>query len=258
MASLYLISQSLQQTFDEIEENDGELTPELEEKLAIKEEELEKTLIDYKNYIDEVTHRITLADAEEKRIKAFKKSNNSKIERAKYQIVQAVNRFGYVNNKGKRIIDLPTVTFSIRDSVSTEVDQTRVDMLINYLNKALVDLVLTQGQYVTGVEKAEMILDKINELAQAYSVNNGVPFQAYTLDDLLLLNVSISVKATINDMLDDGMLSLYATNIHRFTMESDISKTEMKQSLSLVNEEGEPMHDITYAKLSENENLMIK
>ena len=51
MANIYQISQELLAIFDELEENGGELTPELEEQLNITREEFKDKIKSYSNVV---------------------------------------------------------------------------------------------------------------------------------------------------------------------------------------------------------------
>ena len=119
--SLYNISTELQQLRD-IAAYD-EITPELEEQLAIKEEELATKMVGYKYIIAEFESQLALADVEIARIEDFKKRAAKAKQRLEGNMLQALLSFGEETGKdgGVRKIQVGTHTFSTRRSKRTEI-----------------------------------------------------------------------------------------------------------------------------------------
>ena len=70
--NIYQIQEELLATFDELEANGGEITPELEEKLAITQDEFKDKIKDYAGLIKHLEAGIKECKEEESRIKAFR------------------------------------------------------------------------------------------------------------------------------------------------------------------------------------------
>jgi len=98
---------------NEIEQAEGEITPEMEAQLKINEGELQSKSIAYLAVIKEREAFVTQIDEEIKRLTALKKRNNSLVDRLKENILNAVNLFGTIETQFNK--------FSIRKSESVEV-----------------------------------------------------------------------------------------------------------------------------------------
>ena len=92
--SLYEITHDYSQLMNEIEMNEGEITPELNEALNITEKELQTKSIAYLSVIKQSEAFVTQLDEEIKRLQALKKRNNTLIDNLKERLLNAVNLFG--------------------------------------------------------------------------------------------------------------------------------------------------------------------
>ncbi len=77
-----------------IEEAEGEITPEIEEQLAINEKDLQQKSISYLEVIKQKERFITDIDAEIKRLQALKKQNSKLVSFLKDRLLNSVNLFG--------------------------------------------------------------------------------------------------------------------------------------------------------------------
>jgi len=92
--SLYNIIEEQRYTLSEIEEMEGELTPELEEKLIITAQQLESKSIAYLEVI-KTKDAFNLQIKEEiKRLQAMEKRNDNLVSRLKDNLLIAVKTFG--------------------------------------------------------------------------------------------------------------------------------------------------------------------
>ena len=111
--SIYEISNDYLTLMNEIEQAEGEITPEMEAQLKINEGELQSKSIAYLAVIKEREAFVTQIDEEIKRLTTLKKRNNSLVDRLKENILNAVNLFGTIETQFNK--------FSIRKSESVEV-----------------------------------------------------------------------------------------------------------------------------------------
>ena len=81
MSNIFNIKQELLSIFNELEENDGELTPELEESLNIKQEEFKDKIKSYTNVVKMLENDIVGIKAEKARLNDLQKSKEKTIER---------------------------------------------------------------------------------------------------------------------------------------------------------------------------------
>jgi hypothetical protein len=94
MKALYQIESEYLQLINQIEEMEGELTPEMEEALTINKNELEVKSIAYVEYIKSRESFNERIDTEIRRLQAIKKQNDSLISKLKQNLLNAVNLFG--------------------------------------------------------------------------------------------------------------------------------------------------------------------
>lgn len=96
---------------------DGELTPELEEQLAITEANLQEKAVNYGYVIKSLESETDIIDAEIKRLQALKSARNNAVERLKANITEAMELFQITEIKA------PTFKLSFRASESVECDE---------------------------------------------------------------------------------------------------------------------------------------
>jgi hypothetical protein len=92
--SLYAITEHQQLMMFEIEQMDGELTPEIEQQLEITKSELNQKSMAYLEVIGQKDGINTVIDIEVKRLQALKKRNNNIVTRLKDNLLIAVKTFG--------------------------------------------------------------------------------------------------------------------------------------------------------------------
>lgn len=96
MKTLLNIRQEYTSLLDQIERNEGELTPELEEALSIHAKELSAKSLAYVEFIGNLTSQNSRIDDEIKRLQALKRRNTQLLEFLQKGLVQAVNEFGTI------------------------------------------------------------------------------------------------------------------------------------------------------------------
>jgi hypothetical protein len=113
--SIFNIQQEYINLLNQLEEAEGELTPELEQALAITEQELEVKSVGYSHVIRKTESDIDVIAAEIKRLQALKKSKENTIERLKSSVENAMVMFGIES------ISTATTVLSLRKSESVEI-----------------------------------------------------------------------------------------------------------------------------------------
>lgn len=97
MKTLLNIRQEYTRLISEVEQNDGELTPEIEQALAINEEELSAKSLAYVEFIGNLTMQNSRIEDEIKRLQLLKRKNTQLLEFLQKGLVQAVNEFGNIS-----------------------------------------------------------------------------------------------------------------------------------------------------------------
>jgi hypothetical protein len=114
--SLWEITTELQQIEDQLMENGGEVTPELETALQISQTELSDKAGNYISLILKNEADAEIIDAEIKRLTALKKSRQNIAHQLKERLSGAMQYFEISK------IQLPFAVISLRQSESVEVD----------------------------------------------------------------------------------------------------------------------------------------
>lgn len=149
--TIYQIEQSYNQLAEELMENGGELTPLLEEQLAITEEQLQNKSVAYSFVIKQMDADIDIIDAEIKRLQALKKQREKASEYLKERIKHAMELFSIEE------IKTPLVKINFRKSETVEVDDVnqlpaafKVVKVTEQADKAAIKAALKDGVEVTG------------------------------------------------------------------------------------------------------------
>ena len=138
---LYIIKSEYLDLISQIEQAEGELTPELESALTINKSELEVKSIAYVEVIKQRESFNARIDEEIKRLQAIKKANDNLVLRLKNNLLNAVNMFGN--------FEAGFLKLSTRKSKSVEVT---IDT--NDLPKEFKSIKVTETPDKTAIKKA--------------------------------------------------------------------------------------------------------
>lgn len=119
--SLFNITEEQRQLVAEIEAMDGELTIEMEEKLALNESNLRHKAVAYNEVITTKKAQTDMIKAEIKRLQSWAKRNDNIVNRLEENLLNAVKTFGE--------FEVGLTKFGVRKSTSTEVDADMVNAL---------------------------------------------------------------------------------------------------------------------------------
>lgn len=112
MASLYNIEQKYFSIIAEIENNEGEITPELAEQLAVTEDDVKNKLRAYYYIMKQKEGEMAVIDDEIERLKNLKDSKANLIERLKKACGSALMLFGTPTKTGNYKLELDDLTLS--------------------------------------------------------------------------------------------------------------------------------------------------
>lgn len=115
--NLFKIKQEYINLVNTIIDNNGELSPELSQALAINESELKEKAINYGYVIKSFEYENDIIDAEIKRLKAIKEQKEKAIDRLKDAVKDAMNLYGIEK------VDSPALKLSFRKSESVEISE---------------------------------------------------------------------------------------------------------------------------------------
>lgn len=254
MASLYNISSDILRIFENVENNDGEITDEEYDSLIIKQEELKTKLDSYVKAVKEFNASAAFCKTEKKSIDDRKKVYENRVSRLKKAMLEAVNVFGEVG-KNNKFIELESCRLYTKASTAVNVDENRVNLFMNYFEGFLREIVNGDVLYTGEDVDLQGILDVINTNIKAEQGDSFVPF---TLNDLTTFKIGIKSTATIYELFrshKDAILE-YAHNPFSSEISNETAKEDWKTIITVANEQGTAKP--TMAELVINESLIIK
>ena len=232
--NIWQIQQDLLDIFNELEENGGELTPELEDKLNITQSEFKNKIENYLYVIKQTESDINACDAEAKRLTALKKSKQNTIDRIKSVMAKAIEQFGDENKNGNKFIDLGTAKITVRTSNKVIVNDDFAENLVNNTFDEVRSMVFTKELQSNDLK--DLLIIPENEI-------DGV-------------TATISIDVPLKDLYeangDSFIKSIFAYG-KDFKAKANISKTELKANL-----EDNPNAYPELAHLEQNKTLIIK
>jgi len=163
MSSLFVIKNEMQLVVNQLIENGGELTPELEQALQITENQLKEKATNYGAVIRSMEYDKTIIDAEIKRLQELKKVRTNSIERLKGTLSEAMQQFKIEQ------VETPTIKISFRESKAVEI-----------LDESIID-----KKY-----KTQVITTKVDKLKLRKDLKNGDAIKGAKL----IINNNLQIK----------------------------------------------------------------
>ena len=199
MASIYNIQQDLLEIFDQIEANDGEITPELEEQLRISQDEFEDKIRSYTGVIHQLECDLGAIKDEKSRLDAIKKSKEKTIERLKQIMLEAIQMFGDTSKSGTKFIDYGTGKVSLRKSESVELDDDKLKVFTNrfisYFNWL---------RYQNTFDQTELDCKEITEYcnqAHGDDFDEDTILPDFTEDDMSKIQADLDFRISLKDII---------------------------------------------------------
>lgn len=246
MSSIFDIEESLYLILNEIEENGGEITPELEEQLSITKDEFKYKVESYTNVIKELNADMSLIKEEQARLKTLYEHKDKTANKLKEIIINAVNKFGDVKKSGVKYLNYGTGEISV---CKTQAIQTNDD---------IIDYIGDKFSRVMGYERSINTLDRWDNI----DLSNVIDYIAedknvmLTPEELEKVDINLTVKIPFKDLATaEGYTPLKEvvrySNSYKLT--TSMSKTDLKP---ILKENGAATPNL--AKLVINESLQIK
>ena len=253
MSSIFNIQQDLYAIFDSIEENEGEITPELEEALTIKREEFSTKIQGYVAYIKQLELDNKGIKEEIARLKDLQKSKEKTIDNLKKIMAMAINSFGDTNKSGTKFLDYGTGKVSIRKSDSIEVDEEGTKQFVNRFFRYFNWLHFTNTADQQELDVKDVI-DFCNKNKQ--DDEEDIVETNYTDDDLANLQANLDFTVNLKDLITNpnGLKLINSLSDYKVlaTIKPSVDKTEVKKE---VKSNGEIP---TFAKYVIKDNVVIK
>lgn len=254
--NIYEISQALLDIYNELEENGGELTEELEKALTITQADFKQKVRDYVSVLKQIDLDITGIDQEVKRLKAYKESKAKAKDRLSSILANAIDMFGEHTKSGGAYVDLGDEKVSVRNTTKVEVDTDIVNAIakdvintysnLNWTNSwdeanLSIQSFIDRGKTHTKTnENGEEVPDPINIIPENYKDINATIKLTMPLSKL----IGYEGVEFAKQLLNTGST---------YSVEGSVSKTDMKKEFVSTN-----TTENNIAKLVNNKTISIK
>ena len=254
--NIYEISQALLDIYNELEENGGELTEELEKALTITQADFKQKVRDYASVLKQIDLDITGIDQEVKRLKAYKESKVKAKDRLSSILANAIDMFGEHTKSGGAYVDLGDEKVSVRNTTKVEVDTDTVNAIakdvmntysnLNWTNSCdeanfSIQSFIDRGKTHTKTdENGEEVPDPINIVPENYKDINATIKLTMPLSKLIGYEGVEFAKQLLN-------------NGYTYSVEGSVSKTDIKKKFVSTNTTKNNI-----AKLVNNKTISIK
>lgn len=251
--SIFDIDRELYALYDEIEEAGGEITPEIEEKLELNGQEMTNKVKNITNFINSLNADLLAIKSESDRLAKLKKSKENTIKGLTNLVLFAINKYGVEDKKGKKWIDWGTGKVGVRKSESVELDDKKIDNLVDVLKTTVVNGIYTNTLHQSNCIDPQAILDAAIHNAQIEGEITNSEVEVEDMDDVI---INVTIPVTMAKLLYGDGYSLLANmgDVAKdgWNFKPSVDKKAMKVKLT---DEGCTSN---IAKVVENDNLTIK
>ncbi|AXF52214.1 MAG: hypothetical protein [crAssphage sp. isolate ctcc615] len=254
MANIYQISQELLSIFDELEENGGELTPELEEQLNITQEEFRDKIKSYSNVVKMLENDIIDIKAEKARLNDLQKSKEKSIERLKKIMADAIELFGDTTKSGNKFVDYGTGKISMRLTQAVEVEEDSIDRFANRLITGL-KWYANNNQLSFGIIETKDIIDYINSKSLSEE-ENDIEINKLDVKDIERLTASIDFDIDFKTILTTKT----GIELIKALLDYNVFKIKAKADKKGIKDDAKNNKHYmpSYAKIVTNKSIIIK
>ena len=251
--SIFEIDRELYTLYDEIEEAGGEITPEIEEKLELNGKEMTNKVKSITNYINKLKADLLAIKSETDRLAKLKKTKENIIAGLTKLVLFAINKYGTEDKKGKKWFDWGTGRVGIRKSTSVELDDKKIENLVDVLKTTVVNGIYTNTLHQSSSIDSQSLLDAAIHNAQIEGDITNSEVEVEDMDDII---VNVTIPVTMAKLLYGDGYSLLANmgDVAKdgWSFKPSVDKKAMKIKLT---DEGCTSN---IAKVVENDNLTIK
>lgn len=201
MSNLYFIEQELLDIFDTLEDNGGELTPELEERLSIAQEDFKDKIENYTHVISKYNADINFIKSEQKRLKELADAKAKVVDRLSKIMIDAIDKFGDEKPKSKvKFVDFGTGVVSIRNSKAVQLNEDVLNKVNIALEDTLKDLHFTNSlDVVDKISKEDIIFLSAKHEFKDDGKDTFIPIVSE--NDLNYMDVEVTAKIPLKKIL---------------------------------------------------------
>lgn len=201
--TLFEITDELDSIFMELEENGGELTPEIEKRLAITEKNFNNKVQSYYKAIKALDVQINACKEEKKRINDLQKRDEKSKDFLRRVIADVTSRFGRSTDSGNAI-DLPLGKVYTRTVKSIEVDTNLMQWMLDLL-KEFYESKMKDGTVDGIYEDTHSTIDEFCKFVNIKLRNEsdlGVDID-FGPDDLAAIRLKVTYNCNFFDIMFD-------------------------------------------------------
>ena len=251
--SIFDIDRELYALYDEIEEAGGEITEEMKEKLGLNGQEMTNKVKSITNFINKLKADILAIKSETDRLAKLKKSKENTVTGLTNLVLFVIKNYGTEDKKGKKWIDWGTGKVGVRKSVSVEVDDKKIENLVDVLKTTIVNGIYTNTLHQADSIDADAILDAAINIAKTEGEIANTEVEVEDMDDVI---VNVTIPVSMSNLLQGDGYALLAkmgdVTKDGWNFKPSVDKKAMKTKLT---DEGCTSN---IAKVVENDNLTIK
>lgn len=258
MANIYEIKKELANIYGTLEENGGELTPELEEKLTVTKANFTEKINDYSYIIQSINNDLDAIQNEINRLKELSENKTKIKQRLSKIMASAIEEFGDCKKSGVKFIDCGTKVISVRHSQSIEIDKDMLKYVSDAVNKFIRDCANYNQLDCYSKLPASNILDIVMETALVKKEGDESELKLGN-NDLNALTTEVTLKIPMQDLFDKPDIYEVIKDVFRqlkydnIELKTTTSATSLKKNLG---EEG--IKSLNIAKIVPSTNINIK
>lgn len=240
--NIFTINQTLLSILSLIEENEGEITPELEQELNQVTSDLNHKIEDYTHVIKQLESDINCINEETKRLANIKKIKENTIKGLKRILAMTINEFGDTSKSGSKYIDYGTGKVSIRKTNAVEENEDITEHICLVLFNTLQVMKECNTLNLGDELDVDYLLEKINE-------NIDIKI---TKEDFKYLIGNINFDFNIQDLITNDFywFKAFVERGIGFKLKPKVDKNQIKTLL--------PENQPVFAKVVQNESVIIK
>lgn len=253
--NIFQLANELQEIVNELEENGGEITPEIEEQLDINQAGVKHKVEAFTQVIHQLESDIEAIKNETKRFADLKKRKEATIESVKKLILYSIDMFGETAKSGTKFIDFGTGKVSTRKSETLEIDTDAYDKLADKIKNIICWNGFTNNVNVIDLSMPTLI-DTMSVGETNEDTGNVEPGINMTEDDLYgaTANLIIPIKVySLESEKDKELIQDIARLANdKLKVEVNVDKQYLK------NTQKSEASDCKLSKLIQKTNVIIK
>ena len=232
MANIYQIQQDLLAIFDELEENGGELTSELEEKLTITQESFKDKVESYTKVIASFNVDLNAIKEETNRLNELKKRKEKTLERMKKVVIEAIEQFGDEKKSGVKYLDYGTGQVSVRNTQAVQLYDDNIKHIVECLNY-MID-VQEENNQLDVIDKVDC--DTLIDLCASFPMGDTAVGINVSKEDLQHIQLKLTSDITLDDVLHGkgwNAIKEVVKYSPYYELKANVSKSTLKDELKV-------------------------